>query len=168
MDPAGGERAAVRTAVGVLFQDPDDQLFCPTVMEDAEFGPLNLGLPPAEARARAEESLARVGLAGFGGRSPHHMSAGEKKRSALAAVLAMHPRILALDEPSDDLDPRARREILALLAGFAGTRVVASHDLDLVRRLCSRVVLLDSGKVAADGLVDAILGDEKLLLEHGL
>lgn len=168
MDPGGRDRAAVRAAVGVLFQNPDDQLFCPTVREDAEFGPLNLGVSPAEAGSRAEESLARVGLAGFGDRSPHHMSAGEKKRAALAAILAMRPRIIALDEPSADLDPRARRELVPLLASFGGTRIVASHDLDLVRKLCGRVVLLNSGKVVADGPAARILDNAVLLEANGL
>jgi cobalt/nickel transport system ATP-binding protein len=168
MDPAGRDRAAVRATVGLLFQDPDDQLFCPTVMEDAEFGPLNLGLAPDEARRRALEALSQAGLEGYGDRSPHHMSAGEKKRAALAAVLAMKPRMLVLDEPSAHLDPRARREMMALLSGLPYIRIIASHDLDMVGHLCQRVVLLSAGRVAADRKTADILGDRKLLEENGL
>jgi len=168
MDPAGRDRAAVRATVGLLFQDPDDQLFCPTVMEDAEFGPLNLGAGPDEARRVASEALAQTGLAGYGDRSPHHMSAGEKKRAALAAVLAMRPRILVLDEPSADLDPRGRRGMIALLAGFACTRIVASHDLDLVGRLCTRVVLMNAGRIAVDGTAAEVLGNGGMLETNGL
>lgn len=168
MDPYGKDRVEVRARVGVLFQDPDDQLFCPTVREDTEFGPLNLGVPREEARIVAQGALEGVGLGGHGDRSPHHLSAGEKKRAALAAVLAMRPAVLALDEPTAALDPKGRRELSALLAGFTGTRVIASHDLELVGKLCSRVVLLDAGKVVVSGPAGEILGNEELLRAHGL
>ena len=164
MDPAGKDRAAV----GMVFQNPDDQLFCPTVMEDAEFGPLNMGNGMVEARRMATEALSQAGLAGYGERSPHHMSAGEKKRAALAAVLAMRPRVLALDEPSAFLDPRARRGMISLLSGFTCTRIVASHDLDLVSRLCARIVIMNGGRVAADGPAQIVLADRGLLETNGL
>jgi cobalt/nickel transport system ATP-binding protein len=168
MEANGSDRGRIRAAVGVLFQDPDEMLFCPTVREDVEFGPRNLKLGKDEVESRTAGALGRVGLSSHGDRSPHHLSAGEKKRAALAAVLAMHPAILALDEPSADLDPRARRGLIGLISGFAGTRIVASHDLDLVRALCTRVVLLNTGRIAADGPAAAILEDGRLLEANGL
>ena len=154
--------------VGLVFQDPDSQLFCPTVFDDVAFGPLNLGLPADEVRRRVAKALGDVGLSGCEHRSPHHLSVGEKKMASLATVLAMEPEILALDEPSANLDPRARRELIALIAGLPMTKLIASHDLDLVGKLCRRVVLLNQGRIAADGPACEIMGDEGLLRTNGL
>ena len=162
---ADGLHSLIRRQVGLLFQDPDDQLFCPTVYEDVAFGPKQLGLDPAEIVPRV---LAEVGLVGFESRSPSRMSHGEKRRACLAGVLACDPAILVLDEPSSDLDPRGRRELIALLRRLPITKIIASHDLELVVELCSRVLVLDRGKIVADGPTTEILNDEPLMLAHGL
>jgi len=167
--PVAGETLqAVRRDVGVLFQDPDDQLFCPTVFEDVAFGPEQLGLEKAEIRATVREALAKVGLEGFDDRAPHHLSVGEKRRVCLAGVLACSPRLLVLDEPTSNLDPRSRRELKALLAALPTTKIIATHDLELVVELCDRAVLLDAGTIVAEGPPLELLGDEALMLEHGL
>lgn len=158
----------IRRLVGLLFQDPDDQLFCPTVREDVAFGPLNLDLPTDEIENRVAESLAGVGLADYQHRSTVQLSLGERKRVCLAGVLACRPEILALDEPTGNLDPRARRKLLEILRSFARTQVIATHDLDLVVAHCSRVIVLDEGKVHADGPARAVLSDAALMDRHGL
>ncbi len=169
LDPADpAHRRKLPAAVGVVFQNPDDQLFSATVLEDVAFGPLNLGACPAEARDRAGEALRRVGLAGAGDRPPHKLSGGEKRRAALAGVLAMRPEVLLLDEPSMFLDPRGRRELIRLLTDLPGTMVVATHDLDLVLDLCPRVIVLDGGRVVADGPAAELLADPGLMEKHGL
>ncbi len=159
---------AVHKKVGLLFQDPDDQLFCPTVFEDVAFGPRQYGLSESEVRALAEESLRRVGLAGSEKRSPHHLSGGEKQRVCLAGVLACRPDILVLDEPTSDLDPRGKRELKSLLKTLTATKVIASHDLELVLELCSRTIVLDEGLIVADGQTAEILANESFMLAHGL
>ena len=167
--PVVGENLAeVRRLVGLLFQDPDDQLFCPTVREDVAFGPLNLGLPRDEIERRIEESLAAVGLAGFETRSTLQLSVGERKRVCLAGVLACRPAVLALDEPTSNLDPRARRQLAQILRAFPGCQVIATHDLDLVVEHCTRVIVLDEGRVRADGVPREVLRDESLMERHGL
>jgi energy-coupling factor transporter ATP-binding protein EcfA2 len=158
----------VRRRVGLVFQDPDDQLFCNSVIEDVAFGPLNLGLGPTEARRIALECLARVGLADAVDRQPHHLSFGERKRVCLAGVLACRPSVLVLDEPTANLDPRARRRLIQLIAGLDCTKLIASHDLEMVLDLCPRCVLLDSGRVLADGPSRVLLGDAGLMEAHGL
>jgi cobalt/nickel transport system ATP-binding protein len=158
----------VRRHLGIVFQDPDDQLFMPRVGEDVAFGPLTMGLAPAEVRARTAEALEAVGLAGFDDRSPYHLSQGEKQRAALATVLAMRPQILALDEPTAGLDPRARRRLIALLQNLTTTMLVVGHDLDLILDVCGRAILLDRGQVAADGPAARMLRDARLLKSHGL
>jgi cobalt/nickel transport system ATP-binding protein len=168
LDPADpAHRAKLPGVVGVVFQNPDDQLFSATVLEDVAFGPLNLGATPAEARARAAEALKRVGLVGCEDRSPHKLSGGEKRRAALAGVLAMRPAVLLLDEPSMFLDPRGRRELIGLLNDLPGTMVIATHDLDLVRATCPRVVVLDAGRVVAAGPTGQLLSDDELLTRLG-
>jgi cobalt/nickel transport system ATP-binding protein len=169
LDPADpAHRKKLPGAVGVVFQNPDDQLFSATLLEDVAFGPLNLGAPVEEARDRAEDALKRVGLAGCGERTPHRLSGGEKRRAALAGVLAMRPEVLLLDEPSMFLDPRGRRELIRLLGDLPGTMLIAAHDLELVHDACSRVIVLDAGRVVADGPAGTLLADHDLMERHGL
>jgi len=158
----------VRRIVGILFQDPDDQLFCPTVRDDVAFGPLNLDFPRDEVLRRVGESLAAVGLSGFEARSPQQLSFGEKRRVCLAGVLACEPNLLALDEPSSNLDPRARRGLIEILKNCPAAQIIASHDLELVAEQCRRVIVLDQGRIQADGPAREILADEKLMAKHGL
>lgn len=168
MPMCGDHLPAIRRAVGFLFQDPDDQLFCPTVREDVAFGPLNMQLPREEIEQRIAESLAAVDLAGFENRSTLQLSVGERKRVCLAGVLACRPQVLALDEPSSNLDPRARRHVLQILQQFAGTQIIATHDLDLVVEHCTRALVLDEGRLRADGPPREILADAVLMDRHGL
>lgn len=158
----------IRRLVGLVFQDPDDQLFCPSVREDVAFGPLNLGLSREEAQRRVTESLEAVGLVDIEDRSTIQLSVGERKRVCLAAVLACRPAILALDEPFSNLDPRARRALTEVLKSFTGSQIVATHDLDLIVELCDRVIVLDEGRIHAEGPPSQILADERLMQEHGL
>jgi cobalt/nickel transport system ATP-binding protein len=158
----------IRRTVGLLFQDPDDQLFCPTVYEDVAFGPEQFGLKGEELRQVVATALAKVRLSGFEKRSPQHLSLGEKRRVCLAGILACQPSILVLDEPTSDLDPRGRRELVELLRALPATRIVASHDLDMVVALCSRVFVLDEGMVVASGPTAEVLSDEPLMFAHGL
>ncbi len=158
----------VRRRVGLVFQDPDDQLFSTTVIEDVAFGPLNLGLGVAEARRVARECLARVDLEDAADRAPHHLSFGERKRVCLAGVLACRPSVLVLDEPTANLDPRGRRRFIRLIRDLSATKLIATHDLEMVLELSNRTVLLDAGRVVANGLTRNILGDPELLEAHGL
>jgi len=158
----------VRALVGLVFQNPDDQLFSPTVFEDVAFGPLHMGLPEDEVRRRVDEALASVGMNGFGDRLSHHLSVGQKKRIAIATVLSMRPQILVLDEPSAGLDPRARRSLINLLRGLPITMLVSTHDLLMVRELFPRMVIMDEGRIVADGLTAELLADGDLLEAHGL
>ncbi len=166
--PVGADLDHARRAVGLVFQNPDDQLFMPTVFDDVAFGPLNLGWPEEKVRAKVSAALAAVGVAGFESRSPHHLSIGEKKRVAIATVLAMDCRILALDEPATGLDPRGRRELIELLRGLEATKIIATHDLPMVLELCERVVLLNEGEVVIEGDTHEVLGQKDLLLSYGL
>lgn len=158
----------VRALVGLLFQNPDDQLFSPTVYDDVAFGPLQQGLLPEEVHRRVCQALKQVGLSHVARRAPYHLSAGEKKRAALAAVLAMEPLILALDEPTANLDPRSRRQLVALLQDLPQTILVATHDMRLVVQGFSRMVVLDQGRVVADGPTEELLKDPAFLEAHGL
>lgn len=158
----------LRRKVGFLFQDSDDQLFCPTVAEDVAFCPLNLGKPRAAARTIVEETLASLGLSDFAERMSYELSGGEKRLVALATALAMQPEVLLLDEPASGLDPRCRRELTEQLARIGGTQVIASHDMEFVRSSCRRVVVIDAGEIIADGPTDEVLGDPTLMLRHGL
>lgn len=160
--------AAVRAQVGLLFQDPDDQLFCPTVWEDVAFGPQQLGVRGPELSGRVARALTQVGLADFEERLPHHLSRGEKRRVCLAGLLACETRLLALDEPTSDLDPRGRRELKALLGSLPVAQIIATHDLELVVEICPRVIVLDHGAVVAQGPTVELLNDEALMLSHGL
>lgn len=163
-----GNLAEIRRRVGLVFQDPDDQLFCVTVLEDVAYGPLNLGNTRARAREIARRALETVELLEVADRPPHHLSFGERKRAALAGVLACQPELLALDEPTANLDPRARRRFIALLRQLPVTKLVATHDLDMVAELCDRVLVLDRGTLVADGHPRTILADESLMEAHGL
>jgi cobalt/nickel transport system ATP-binding protein len=151
-----------------VFQDPDDQLFMPTVREDVAFGPMNMGLGRDEVDRRVAEALRAVRMEGAARRAPHTLSQGERRRVAIATVLAMDPALLVLDEPSANLDPRARRELLDLLEGIGRTLVVVTHDLPFAAELCERAVVLARGRVVADGDADAILGDADLLAANDL
>jgi cobalt/nickel transport system ATP-binding protein len=169
LDPGvSAERQQLPAKVGVVFQNSDDQLFNTTVFEDVAFGPLNLGLPADEVRRRVADALAHVGLTGLEDRVPFHLSGGEQRRAALAGVLAMRPEVLLLDEPSIFLDPRGRRELLGYLQALAGTKLIAAHDLEFVRSVCGRVLVIDGGRLVADGPTDAILSDVHLMQKHGL
>ncbi len=163
-----GLEPALNRHFGLVFQDPDDQLFCPTVREDVLFGPRNQKLRDPELQQRLTESLDVTGLTGFESRSSHHLSGGEKKRAAIAAVLACRPSVLALDEPWTNLDARGARAVSGILQRFEGTRLVATHDLSHAARVCSRMVIIDAGKVIADGPINELLADDALLEAHGL
>jgi cobalt/nickel transport system ATP-binding protein len=158
----------LRARVGLVFQDPDDQLFMPTVREDVAFGPLNLGLPRAEALARVDEALAAVRMEHVADRAPHQLSLGQRRRVAIATVLAMRPQLLVLDEPSANLDPRSRRELLEVLDGIARTMLVVTHDLPFAASLCERALVLSGGRFVADGPCIDLLGNEALLARHEL
>lgn len=160
--------AAIRRQVGLVFQDPDDQLFCPTVAEDVAFGPQQFGLAAPEVKDRVLRALTQVGLPDFGRRATHHLSHGEKRRVCLAGVLACEPSILVFDEPTSGLDPRGRREFKALLQQIPATKLIATHDLEMVVELCPRAIVLDRGEVVADGATRVVLDDESLMLAHGL
>nr|HID13612.1 ABC transporter ATP-binding protein [Anaerolineae bacterium] len=160
--------ARIRAQVGLVFQDPDDQLFSPTVFDDVAFGPLYAGLPEEEIHRRVAWALAQVGLEGYTERISHHLSLGEKKRAAIASVLSMQPDILALDEPTSGLDPRTRRRLIGLLQELPQTMLIATHDLPLVAEVFPRTVVLDEGRVVADGPTGALLADKRLLKAHGL
>jgi cobalt/nickel transport system ATP-binding protein len=159
---------SIRREVGLLFQDPDDQLFCPTVYEDVAFGPTQFGLDKNAIRATVAKSLSQAGLEGFEHRSPHHLSIGEKRRVCLAGILACDPKVLALDEPTTSLDPRAKRGLHEILKALPVTKVIATHDLEMVVALCSRTIVLDNGLIVADGPTSELLGNEELMLKHGL
>ena len=160
--------AAVRRTVGMVFQDPDDQLFMPTVAEDVAFGPLNAGLAPDEIERRVTTALERVGMGHLKNRPPYKLSAGEKRAVAIATVLAMSPDVLVMDEPSSNLDPRGRRRLIEQLRSFEHARIIATHDLELVVEVCSRVIVMDGGLIVAEGPVKKLLDDETLMLSHGL
>jgi cobalt/nickel transport system ATP-binding protein len=159
---------AIRAMVGLVFQNPDDQLFSPTVFEDVAFGPLHMGLPMDEIEKRVKSALEAVRMSGFRDRLSHHLSVGEKKRIAIATVLSMDPQILVLDEPSAGLDPRARRTLINLLRELPITMLVSTHDMKLVQELFPRTIVMDEGQVVADGRTKDILEDEVLLTAHGL
>jgi cobalt/nickel transport system ATP-binding protein len=158
----------VRRAVGIVFQDPDDQLFMSTVFDDVAFGPLNQGLSPDEVTARVHSALERVGMRHLSERPPYKLSGGEKRAVAIATILAVSPDIIVLDEPSSNLDPRGRRRLINLLCGFEQTRIIATHDLELVVEVCQRVIVLDGGRIVVEGPVREILNNEELMLAHGL
>ena len=170
----GGQRLkrenlpAIRAMVGLVFQNPDDQLFSPTVFEDVAFGPLHMGLPMEEVERRVTSALEAVRMSAFKDRLSHHLSMGEKKRIAIATVLSMDPQILVLDEPSAGLDPRGRRTLINLLRDLPITMLVSTHDMRLVQELFPRTIMMDEGQIVADGRTQNILENEELLTAHGL
>ncbi len=165
---AKGTRREIRRKVGIVFQNPDDQLFMPTVLDDVAFGPLNLGLSAEAAGERAADALRRVHAGDLADKPPHHLSTGQKSAVAIASVLAMDPDILVMDEPAASLDPKGRRALITLLKGFAHSKIVASHDLDLILDVCARCLVIREGVVAADGPTAEILSDRELLEANNL
>jgi len=160
--------AEIRRDVGLLFQDPDDQLFCPTVYEDVAFGPQQFGFDDQKLKTVVTHALETTSLVGYENRSPHHLSSGEKRRVCLAGVMACEPRVLALDEPTSNLDPRGKRNLIQTLKSISSTKIIATHDLEMVVELCSRTIVLDHGTIVADGQTRELLGNESLMLAHGL
>lgn len=158
----------VRSMVGLVFQSPDDQLFSPTVFEDVAYGPLYQGLPAQEVRQRVDQALEMVHMRDYAERVSHHLSMGEKKRIAIATVLSMQPEVLVLDEPTAGLDPRSRRSLIHLLAELPMTMLVSTHDMQLVQELFPRTVIMDEGRIVADGPTQGLMADEGLLAAHGL
>lgn len=158
----------IRAKVGLVFQNPDDQLFSPTVYEDVAFGPLHMGLSESEVHKRVERALEQVGMHAYGDRLSHHLSAGEKKRISIATVLSMQPEILVLDEPTAGLDPRARRGLIQLLKEIPLTILVSTHDMLMVADLFPRMVIMDAGRIVADGRTKTLINDVELLESHGL
>jgi len=161
-------RQEVRKKVGLIFQNPDDQLFMPTVFDDVAFGPLNLGLSPERAGESVRNALETVGCLALKDKPPHHLSGGQKSAVAIASVIAMQPDILVMDEPASHLDPKSRRALINLLRHFHHTKIIASHDLDLIMDTCKRCIIIKGGKVVADGLAQDILSDRQLLEENNL
>ena len=158
----------IRRRVGIVFQDPDDQLFMPTVAEDVAFGPANLGLHGPELEARVRGALAAVGMEGHADRPPHHLSFGQRRRVAVATVLAMEPEILVLDEPSSNLDPASRRELAEIVTGLDITILMVTHDLPYALQLCPRALIMNGGTITADGPTAELLADAELLAGNRL
>jgi len=159
---------SIRRSVGMVFQDSDDQLFMPTVYDDVAFGPINMGLPKDIVDERVKSTLETVGALHLINRPTHRLSGGEKRSVAIATVLSMSPDILVMDEPTSNLDPKARRRLIELLKSFKHTKIIATHDLDMVLDLCERTIILKEGEVLADGKSIDILNDESLLAESNL
>jgi len=157
-----------RPDIGMVLQNPDDQLFSPSVWDDVAFGPRNLGLSRDEVAARVEEALSMAGTTDLSGRPPHHLSGGEKRMVSIAGVLVMHPKLVVYDEPTASLDMRSRRRLIRFLQGSEQTILIASHDLELILELCDRVILIDEGRIVADGKPQKVMGDEALMEAHGL
>ena len=161
-------RREIRKKVGVVFQNPDEQLFMPTVFDDVAFGPLNLGMTPESAKERAIEALTTVNCLELKDKPPHHLSVGQKSSVAIASVIAMQPDILVMDEPAANLDPKSRRALINMLNTFTHSKIIASHDLDLILDVCHRCIVIRDGKVVADGSSQTILSDKTLLEENNL
>ncbi|MEK6646720.1 MAG: ABC transporter ATP-binding protein, partial [Candidatus Firestonebacteria bacterium] len=158
----------IRSKVGLVFQDPDNQLFMPSVFDDVAFGPINMKLPKEEIVTAVHKSLEKVDMLASIDRLSHHLSFGEKKRISIATVLSMNPEVLVLDEPSSNLDPKHRRDLIELMKNLKLTKIIASHDLDLILEVCSRVILLDKGELIESGDVNSILSNKSLLEGHSL
>ncbi|NHZ84803.1 MAG: ATP-binding cassette domain-containing protein [Planctomycetia bacterium] len=158
----------VRRTVGMVFQNADDQLFMPTVFEDVAFGPLNLGLSKQEVEKRVNQSLEIVGALRLKDRPPYKLSGGEKRAVSIATILSMSPDILVMDEPTSNLDPKSRRNLIRLLKKFKHTKIIATHDLDMALDLCERTIIIHNGQITADGLTENLFRDKKLLFENSL
>lgn len=158
----------VRTCLGCCLENPDDQLFMPTLFDDVAFGPLNMGLEAEQVKARVAEALQIVGLAGLGDKAPHHLSAGQKRVAAIATILSMAPKIITLDEPDGSLDPRNRNNLVKLLKGLPQTLIIATCNMNFAAALADRAVLLDKGRIIAGGDAKEIMSDSQLMAEHGL
>ncbi|MDY6834262.1 MAG: ABC transporter ATP-binding protein [Chloroflexota bacterium] len=158
----------IRKEVGLVFQDPDDQLFMPTVFDDVAFGPINLGYDKVKVQQRVDQALCWMGMQGFDKRSPHQLSIGQKKRIAIASVLSMDPKILVLDEPTSNLDPRGKWDLIELLQDLPMTKVIASHDMEMIQSLCQRTLIMANGQITADDLTEIILSDNQLLRQYDL
>ena len=163
-----GNLGVIRASVGLVFQNPDDQLFSPTVFDDVAYGPLYQGLAPDEVSQRVERALESVNMIGYAKRISHHLSMGEKKRISIATVLSVDPEVLVLDEPTAGMDPRSRRSLMNLLKDLPMTMLVSSHDMPMVSELFSRMIIMDEGSVVADGSTQDLMADEALLKSHGL
>ena len=168
LEVAKASLTEIRRRVGIVFQDPDDQLFMPTVREDVAFGPANLGLRGSDLAGRVESALDAVGMADFADRAPHHLSFGQRRQVAVATVLSMEPEILVLDEPSSNLDPASRRELAEILTGLPITLLMVTHDLPYAAQLCTRAVILDEGTIVADQATRDLLTDPDTLARHRL
>jgi cobalt/nickel transport system ATP-binding protein len=164
----GKTKREFRKKVGIVFQNPDDQLFMPTVFDDVAFGPLNLGMDEASVRERVRKALGMVNSLDLQDKPPHHLSSGQKSAVAIASVMAMEPDILAMDEPAANLDPRSRRSLISLLKTFKHSKIIASHDLDLILDVCERCIVIGGGAVVADGLSAEILSNKAFLEENNL
>lgn len=158
----------IRRVIGSVLQNPDEQLFMPTLFDDVAFGPINMDLPHEEVKKRTMDALGRVGLSGMERRPPHHLSAGQKRSAAIATILSMDPKIITMDEPDTSLDPRSRNNLIELLKSLDQTLIIATCNMDFAARLCERVVLVDGGAIIADGDAERIMGDSQLMAEHGL
>jgi energy-coupling factor transporter ATP-binding protein EcfA2 len=158
----------IRSTLGGVMQDPDDQLFMPTVFEDVAFGPLNMGMNEEQVRRAVAAALSQVGLEAMADRAPHHLSAGQKRAAAIATILAMSPKIIMMDEPDSNLDPRSRKNLIGLLQGLSQTLIIATCNMSFAARVCKRAVLIDHGRVVADGTVPDIMGRRDLMETHGL
>ncbi|MBN1793338.1 MAG: ABC transporter ATP-binding protein [Candidatus Omnitrophica bacterium] len=168
LDITGDTLSDIRSGVGLVFQEPDHQLFMPTVFDDVAFGPINMGLDRKQIEDSVKEALKEVDMLDVIHRPSHHLSIGEKKRVAIATILSMHPRLIALDEPSANLDPKHRRDLIYFLKKATLSKIIASHDLELILETCGRVLLLDKGEIIADGLTADMLRNQSLLESHGL
>ena len=158
----------IRACLGSCLENPDDQLFMPTLFDDVAFGPLNMGLEPDQVKARVAEALETVGLAKMADKAPHHLSAGQKRAAAIATVLAMQPKIITLDEPDGSLDPRNRNHLMKLLSSLSQTLIIATCNMTFAAGLADRAVLIDKGRIIADGDAKEIMSDSDLMTEHGL
>ena len=159
---------AIRRSIGMIFQHPDDQLFMPTVHDDVAFGPLNLGLPPEEVETRVTNALTLVGMAHVAKKPPYRLSEGQKRSIAIATVLALEPNMLIMDEPSSNLDPKSRRNLINLLRTFTHTKIIATHDLEMALDVCERTIIMHQGRIAADGKTFDLLQNDALLEESHL
>ena len=158
----------IRTRLGSCLENPDDQLFMPTLFDDIAFGPLNMGLAPEQVKKRVADALQTVGLTEMADKAPHHLSAGQKRAAAIATILAMRPRIITLDEPDGSLDPRNRNNLIRLLGSLSQTLIIATCNMNFAAALADRAVLLDKGRIIADGDAEKIMSDSALMTEHGL